>query len=142
MKEVRSGEQPLKLCALGDEVYVLNHKGNSLQEVKENGMSYPLPFACLPDNLFAWKQKLVITAHNPQSLFILLFDPETKAFQLLYREDYPFGDTRFDTGNSSFNARGQFGDALFSITQAKADQYGRLWLTDFLSGKLFIIEGK
>ncbi len=139
-REVPTGEQPLKLCALGDKVFVINHKGNSVQEVKEEGMSFSLPFSCLPDNLFAWKQKLIVTAHNPHALSILLFDPETKAFKLLHQEDYPFGDTRFDTGNSSFNVRGQYADALFSITQAKTDQHGRLWLTDFLSGKLYIID--
>jgi len=141
-KEVPTGEQPLKLCARGDDAYVINHRGNSLQEVKGNGAIYAIPFTCLPDNLFAWGKKLVVTAHNPHALYILLFDPETKAFKLLHQEDYPFGDTRFDTGNSSFNVRGQYADALFSITQAKADQFGRLWMTDFLSGKLFILEEK
>jgi hypothetical protein len=35
--------------------------------------------------------------------------------------------------------RGQFGDALFEITRGKTDADGRLWITDFLSGKLFIL---
>jgi hypothetical protein len=59
---------------------------------------------------------------------------------LLHQANYPYGDTRFDTRNVSFYLNGQFGDAIFSITQGKTDQEGRLWITDFLSGKLFIIE--
>ncbi|MFQ6618798.1 MAG: hypothetical protein ACE5QV_08940, partial [Fidelibacterota bacterium] len=35
---------------------------------------------------------------------------------------------------------GQFGDALFAITRGRVDAGGRLWVTDFLSGKLFILE--
>jgi hypothetical protein len=39
--------------------------------------------------------------------------------------------------------RGQFGDALFALTQGKEMSDGSLWITDFLSGRLFILsEGK
>ncbi|UCE17685.1 MAG: hypothetical protein JSV84_12480 [Gemmatimonadota bacterium] len=55
---------------------------------------------------------------------------------------YTYGDTIFDSGNVSFYVRGQYGDAVFFITQGQVDSEGRLWITDFLSGKLFLIEEK
>jgi YVTN family beta-propeller protein len=141
-RDIAVGEQPFRICLLGNDLFVLNHKGNTLQQVGDNVRTFPLPVAALPDNLFTWKDKLVITAHNGGSLFVISFDPATKTFQTLHQENYPYGDTSFDTGNSSFYAKGQFGDALFTITQGKTDRHGCLWLTDFLSGKLFIIEEK
>jgi hypothetical protein len=35
---------------------------------------------------------------------------------------------------------GQFGDAVFELNRMKTASDGRLWITDFLSGKLFILE--
>ena len=142
VEETKVGAKPLKLCRCGDRIYVINHLSNSLQRVQENGKSYQLPHKGLPDNFFVWKNKVIITSHNSEELFIIQFDPEYESFTLLHREKYPYGATRFDTGNVSFYLGGQFGDALFFITQAKTDKQGRLWVTDFLSGKLFIIEQK
>jgi hypothetical protein len=84
----------------------------------------------------------VLTSHSENALFVVEFDPQTGSFSLLHKQEYPYGDTRFDTANVSFYVRGQFGDAVFYITEAKTDKEGRLWLTDFLSGKLFILERK
>jgi YVTN family beta-propeller protein len=139
--DVNTGSKPLKLCLCKGHAYVINHLGNTLQEVKQGGGSYAIPCDGLPDNLFSWKDKVVITSHSPKELFITEFDPATKAFATLHRMAYPYGDTRFDTRNVSFYVSGQFGDAVFEITRAREDRYGRLWVTDFLSGKLFILQG-
>jgi DNA-binding beta-propeller fold protein YncE len=139
LTERKTEKGPLKLCRVGDRVFVINHLGKSLQEITGEGKIHKLPQNWMPDNLFTWNNKIVITAHNSKVLYISLFDPETKAITLLHQENYPFGDTRFDSRNVSFYLNGQFGDVLFSITQGKADKDGRLWVTDFLSGKLFII---
>jgi len=140
MREIKAGEKPLRLCRCEDKIYVINHMGNSLQEVEEGGRVYRIPFEGLPDNLFVWEEKPVITSHSGKELFVVQFDPEKERFALLHRMEYPYGDTRFDTRNVSFYLRGQFGDALFSITNGKTDKDGRLWVTDFLSGKLFILD--
>ena len=63
-------------------------------------------------------------------------------FELLHREDYPFGDTGMDTGNVSFYVRGQFGDALFDLSRSIVDMEGRLWISDFLSGRILIISNE
>jgi hypothetical protein len=118
---------------------VINHGGNSLQVVKGRGKTYRLPYDGMPDNCFAWNDDIVITSHGEKSLYIARFDPEREEFSLLHEEKYPYGDTRFDSRNVSFYVRGQFGDGLFEITKGKTDRDGRLWVTDFLSGKLFIL---
>ncbi|HEX7503080.1 MAG TPA: hypothetical protein VF451_06640, partial [Acidobacteriota bacterium] len=72
-------------------------------------------------------------------LFIISFDPRTKKFALLHREKYPFGETGFAGNNSSFFVRGQFGDCLYDLSKIRTDAQGRIWVSDFLSGKLFIL---
>lgn len=141
-RKIRTGEGPIKLCRRHDGVFVLNHLGNSIQAVKENGKPFKLPREGTPNNLFSWNEKIAITSHNDEALFIILFDPADASFTLLHEESYPYGDTSFDTRNVSFYVNGQFGDAVFSITQARTDSDNRLWVTDFLSGKLFIIEDR
>jgi YVTN family beta-propeller protein len=137
--EVEAGEQPLKLCALAGSVYVIDHAGNRLIEV--GGEGWVLPTKGSPDNIFEWNGDLVITSHSSDRLFITSFDPGSGEFAVLHTLEYPYGDTSFDSGNVSFYLRGQFGDALFSITRGRTDSSGRLWISDFLSGKVCILSG-
>ena len=118
----------------------MNHLDNTLQEVNEKGKRYKLPDKALPDNVFAWKDRMVITSHNSKAFFVTSFDPVKKSFARMYKQEYPYGDTRFDSANVSFYVNGQFGDAVFSITRGEVSSEGDLWLTDFLSGKLFILK--
>ncbi len=140
LPELPSGDGPLKLALCDGRTWVLNHLGRSLQEVKEDGTNWPWPFDGLPDGLFAWEGKLVVTAHGPRAMNVALFDPATGNFSRLHRLEYPFGETRFDSANVSFYLRGQFGDALFDLCRFVEDGDGRLWVSDFLSGRVFIIE--
>jgi YVTN family beta-propeller protein len=137
VSEVEAGEQPLKLCVCAAKVYVLDHAGNRLVEV--GGKSRELPTRGWPDNIFEWNGRLVITSHSSERLYVTSFDPRSGSFEVLHTLEYPYGDTRFDSGNVSFYLRGQFGDALFSITRGKTDSSGRLWISDFLSGRVFIL---
>lgn len=139
VSDVEAGEQPLKLCACAGGVYVIDHAGNRLMEV--GGKSWKLPNRGLPDNIFEWNGSLVITSHSSNRLHITSFDPGSGEFGVLHTLEYPYGDTRFDSRNVSFYLGGQFGDALFSITRGKTDSSGRLWISDFLSGKVFILSG-
>ena len=140
--KVETGKGPLKLCCTGKRVFVINHLENSLQEITKNGKAWELPVEGTPNNIFTWHNKVVITSHKNDMLHILQFDPAKEKFNVLHRYEYPFGNTKFDTRNVSFYVNGQFGDAIYSITQARIDVEGRLWVTDFLSGKLFILEEK
>ncbi len=140
--DLPTGKEPLKIVVLNRTPFVINHLDNTLQEVGTAKNVYRIPFPGLPDNLFVYGNRLLLTSHSATELAVLVFDPATKKFQTLHRESYPFGETRFDTANSAFYQRGQFGDALFEITRMKTDGQGRIWLSDFLSGKLFIISEK
>jgi DNA-binding beta-propeller fold protein YncE len=140
VREFRTGQAPLRLCRIEDDVMVVNHLDNSLQEVKKHGRTFKLPSEGLADNLFAWRGKAVVTSHSSDAMYVVSFDPGTKRFATLYELAYPFGETRFDSRNVSFYVRGQFGDAVFDITRAETDSDLRLWITDFLSGKLIIME--
>jgi DNA-binding beta-propeller fold protein YncE len=137
---IETAEQPLALCRAGGRVYVVCHSGKRLQDLSPDGKSYKAPHKALPDNVFEWNGRPVVTSHNDKTLYIDRFDPERGRFETLHEVEYPFGDTRFDSRNVSFYVRGQYGDAVFEITRAVEDGDGRLWVTDFLSGKLFILE--
>ena len=139
VSEATVGEQPLKLCACGGGIYAIDHAGNRLIEV--GGKTWEIPTEGWPDNIFEWNGSLVITSHGSERLYITSFDPGSGEFRVLHTVEYPYGDTRFDSGNVSFYLRGQFGDALFSITRGKTDSSGRLWISDFLSGKVLILSG-
>ncbi len=138
--DIATGDGPLKLAHCDGRTFVLNHLGRSLQEVITGGKSWAWPFAGTPDGLFAWDGKLVVTGHGEKAMSIALFDPGDGTFTELQRLAYPFGETRFDSANVSFYLRGQLGDAIFDLCRSVTDQQGRLWISDFLSGKVFILE--
>ncbi|UCE17684.1 MAG: hypothetical protein JSV84_12475 [Gemmatimonadota bacterium] len=74
-REIETGDGPLKLCLCGGKVYVANHLSNTLQEVKEKGKAFPIPYEGFPDNLFVLREKIIITSHNSESLYIFHFYP-------------------------------------------------------------------
>ncbi len=140
VSEIETGEQPLRLCRCDGRMYVINHGERTLQEVTADGKRHRIPEKGRPDNLFAWNGAVIVISHTGDNLLVHRFDPERKSFTLLYRVEYPYGDTRYDSGNVSFYARGQYGDAVFDITRAVVDGADRLWITDFLAGKVYILE--
>lgn len=140
--ELRSKGKPLDLCIVGKSVWAANQETNSLWEIREGAKEIQIPYRGNPDNLFAWKNRLIVTSHSERELCIIAFDPLTRRFSLVHREEYPYGDTSFDTRNVSFYLPGQYGDAVFRITEAAQTEDGRLWIADFLSGKLFVLESK
>jgi YVTN family beta-propeller protein len=136
---IETGKEPLGICAAAGDVFVITHAGNTLERLTGERTATKIPNGT-PDNVFPWGDRVVITSHGTDALYITEFDPKTKKFALLHKESYPFGETRFDTGNVSFYIRGQFGDAVFSITEGRTGADGKLWVTDFPSGKAFILE--
>jgi len=141
VQKFKTGEKPFKLAPLKNTLYVINHNDNSLQAIEAGKeiKTYSLPYPGNPGNLFSTGKNLIITSHTPDALHILSFNPDNESFQLLHKEFYPYGETTVDTNNSAFYLRGQFADGIFEINQIKQDKKGRLWITDYLSGKVFII---
>lgn len=138
-KEITKGM--LKIIENKGKIYAIGHLDNTLYEIK-NGNVYRMSVEAMPDGLFVWDGKIVITAHNPKELLVHEFNPETNALKTVFKYSYPYGETSFDTYNSAFYLTGQFGDAIYDLCRAKESSNGKLWLTDFLSGKLFIIKEK
>jgi YVTN family beta-propeller protein len=139
VETIETGMEPLGLCAAGGDVFVVTHAGGTIERLTGERTTKKIPHGT-PDNVFPWGDRVVVTSHDAGALYVTEFDPRTKKLALLHKEIYPFGDTRFGSGNVSFFVRGQFGDAVFSITEGRTDKNGRLWITDFLSGKVFILE--
>jgi DNA-binding beta-propeller fold protein YncE len=142
VQKFKTGKKPFKLALLNNVLYCINHNGNSLQSFGKEANTYPLPYPGKPGNLFSTGTSLIITSHTPGALHILSFSPPEKSFDLIHKEVYPYGETTVDTNNSAFYVRGQFADGIFEINQIKQDRQGRLWVTDYLSGKLYIISNK
>lgn len=143
-RTVATGSQPLKLAAGAGRLFVIHHGGRSLGELDPGTLqltSFPIPFPGTPDAVFFHQGLAYLAVHAPDSLRIIAFDPAAKRFQLIHEAAYPYGEVTFATGNSAFFMRGQFADGIFEITRFQADNHGRLWVTDFLSGKMFIIPG-
>lgn len=139
IRDYKTAEYPLKLCKHNDKIWVLNHLDNSIQAVGSDEI-YKIPFASYPNNIISWKDNLFITSHNEKEMNIIVFNQSTKEFNIIHKNEYPYGETSFATNNSSFYVSGQFGDAIFSITKELIDKSGALWITDFLAGRLYKIE--
>lgn len=140
VREMSTNEHPLRLCRAGGIVYVLNHTGNTLQSIGAELKTHKLPKKGFPDNAFEWKGDIIVTSRTPDRLYVFRFDTESRKFETIHEAKYPYGDINYDTRNVSFYVRGQYGDALFETTRATTDADGRLYITDFLAGKLYIIE--
>jgi DNA-binding beta-propeller fold protein YncE len=142
-QEVPVGEQPLRLAIHGDWLLVLNHAGRSLGLIDRRTLAVtevPVPGDGRPDNIADAGGTLFMTAHGPAAMDILTFHTADRSFQRVHRIEYPFGDARFDSRNVAFFLDGRFGDAIFEISRIRPDPTGRVWISDFLSGKLFIVE--
>ncbi len=142
-RAIATGRQPLRICRAQGAIYVISHAENTIERIAgAEAKKWKLPFGDRPDNLFVFGTDIVIASYSDDALFLAKFDPDEGRFSLIHREDYPYGDTAKDSRNVSFYMRGQFGDAVFSLTRGKTGSTGGLWITDFLSGKLFIIQRK
>ncbi|MFH1177414.1 MAG: hypothetical protein V1750_08400 [Acidobacteriota bacterium] len=142
-REIAAGKQPLRLAVAGDLLLVANHGDRTVTLVNRQDLtavSIPVPCAGRLDNLAWLGGEAILTAHAAGRLEILSLDPAARRVTLLHRLDYPFGDTRFDSRNVAFFLDGQYGDAVFEITRILADPAGRLWVSDFLSGKVFLFD--
>ncbi len=138
-RSIRCGKNPLKMVLAAGVPYVLNHGDNTISELAQVKRLHKIPFKGRPDNVCLHENSLLITSHSPNELFIFAFNLGSKSFSLLHREKYPFGETSFATGNSSFYLRGQFGDCIYDLNKIRTDRAGRIWVSDFLAGKLFIL---
>lgn len=135
-----TGRQPLTLQASGGGVFVICHGDRTVERITGERWTKKIPNGGTPAGLFTWNETLIIASYGDKTLHITELDPARSKFMPLHESSFPYADTRFDTGNVSFYVRGQYGDAVFSLARAATDGEGRLWMTDFLSGRVFILE--
>lgn len=144
VKKYKTGQKPFQLALIEHTPYWINHLENTLQYLDKNDKvkTLAIPFPGQPSGLFSTGQELVITSHTVEALYIISFQPKKlhRGFTLIHRDVYPYGETTVATDNSAFYMRGQFADGIFQLNQFKKDRKGRFWITDYLSGRCFIIE--
>jgi len=137
--KIKTGIQPFRLAVCGDDLYVINHGEATLQNLS-SGKKVRLGFPGRPDYLFSAGNELIISMHSTEAWHLLSYDTAGGKSRLIHSAAYPYGELGLDTVNASFSTRGQFGDAIFTVNQIALDDKDRLWVTDFLSGRLLIIE--
>jgi hypothetical protein len=138
--EARTKRLPIKMALVDTVLYVMCQGENVIQEFSDSRKEYAFPLFGRPNNIELIDDKLVITSHSENLFLVYYFDINTKNIKLIFTDDYPYGDTSYDHNNTAFYLRGQWGDSVFEITKIVADEKGRVLITDYLSGKLFIIE--
>ncbi len=138
--DIRSGEKPLRILKNNNSLFVMNHIGKNILIVGEKRTNIMIPNGMLPDNMVLIGNTIYISAHNSKKFSLFSLDPETRQITNLFNFSYPYGDTSFNNSNTAFYLRGQFGDSIYEISQIKAGKDGKIWVTDLLSGRLFIIE--
>ncbi|MFH1049398.1 MAG: hypothetical protein V1779_00545 [bacterium] len=142
---IKAGKSPLRLTKCAGKIYVLNYKSNDIMEVRipevnKTNMTLKIPLDAKPDNIFSWNNKLIITFFDENTLYITEVNPEMKDFTVIQKYTYPYGQTDKDAGNAAFYVVGGFGDIVQSLTKGLVDETGNLWISDFLAGKVHILE--
>lgn len=140
VNRITTEDAPLKLCLHNKNVFVINHKSNTIQQITPKVNIKKIPYEGLPNNIISWKNSIIISHHSEDKFRLISYNPEKGIFKVIYEHNYPYGDTRFSTINNSFYLTGQFGDAIYEITKMKIASDNSLWVTDFLAGKLYIIK--
>lgn len=132
-------ENPLKVELVKGIPFVINHGSRFLQKFEKEPNLFNLPGEGTADNLIYESGRLIVVGHSSTNLFVYEFDITEEKFVEILNYSYPFGDTSFNTYNNSFYLRGQFADTIYELNKIIIDN-DRLWITDCLAGKLFIIE--
>ena len=57
----------------------------------------------------------------------------------LQKSAHHYGEVSFDRAEAAFGLRSQWGDGIFRITDMALDDQNRLWVTDYLGGKLWVL---
>lgn len=140
---------PIAVAAHEGSFMVLNHLGKSLEVIRADEsqpgvytalFSVPLG-AALPGNMLVnpKRREVYITAHTPDGAYLLRYDMAKNQVTTLHQVSHPYGEVTFDHANAAFGVRAQWGDALFHLNEMALDEGGRLWVTDYLGGKLWIV---
>lgn len=137
------GKQPLALAGntKTGEIFVVNHQSKDLTVFGKKKYTIKLPQDARPNNILVdeARNQVYVTAHNLNEFRIYEIHPSKKKVVTLFSQKFPYGEVSFDQANSAFAERAQWADAIFRLTSMTFDKKGRMWVTDYLAGKLWII---
>ena len=68
-----------------------------------------------------------------------MYDPSRRLLRRIHAHAHPYGEVTFDQDNAAFRIRGQWGDCRYRLAEMALDERDRLWVTDHLGGKLWIL---
>jgi DNA-binding beta-propeller fold protein YncE len=143
VKDEPVGSRPIALAAdrALETVYVVNHLGASLTVLGKKKKTVPLPEGALPNHLLVDPESgaVFITAHGETEARVYQYDPDSGNVRTLHTFAHPYGEVNFDRSEAAFRLRGQWGDGLLRVTEMALDDSGRLWVADYLGGKLWIL---
>jgi len=139
------GDGPLALAAHpdGESILVVNHLDATLSVIAPDSTEIvALPAGALPNNILVDERggRAFVTAHCADEARLYRFDPADGTVEIIHTSAHPYGAVSFDQANSAFGERAQWGDCVFAITQMALDKAGRLWIADFLSGQVWIVQ--
>jgi len=139
------GDGPLALAAHGetDSIYVVNHLDATLTVIRDGSTgTVPLPAGAMPNNILVDEpgSRAFITAHNAEEARVYLYDPAKATVRTIHTAPHPYGAVSFDEASAAFGGRAQWGDCLFRITHMALGRDGRLWIADYLSGRVWIVK--
>jgi DNA-binding beta-propeller fold protein YncE len=145
--EINIGDGPIAIAAdpSRKEAFVLNHLDSTLSVLicKDNAIqlkkNLKIPGGYKPGNIFFAGGSMYISGHKYDRLVLYRFNPKTEQFKVIMTHNYPYGEISFNQSNAAFANTAQWGDAVYRLNEFALDSKGRLWITDYLSGKLWIV---
>ena len=148
--EINVGDGPIAIAADSSrkEAFVLNHLDSTLSMLgfKDNALqlkkTVQIPGGYKPGNIFLADGNLYISGHKSDRFVLYRFSPVTERLTAILTHSYSYGEVSFDQSNTAFANTAQWGDAIYRLNEFALDSKGRLWVTDYLSGKLWIIKIK
>jgi DNA-binding beta-propeller fold protein YncE len=146
--DIKVGNGPIAIAADSSrkEAFVLNHLDSTLSVLgyKDDTLqlkrTVQIPGGYKPGNIFLADSNLYISGHKNDQFVLYRFNPETERFITILTHSYPYGEISFDQSNAAFANTAQWGDAIYRLNEFARDSKGRLWITDYLSGKLWIVK--
>ena len=132
-------EKPLKMTSINNTILAVSHSGYIVLDVTSE-KEYDIPTEGNLENIFNWGKYALISAFTPDNLTIYSINMENNDLKPVFSSPYKYGETSFATTNSAFYMSGQYGDAILSLTRGIERADGSFWISDFLSGKVFVLE--
>jgi len=136
------GRQPIAVRSFTDGLAVLCQGDRTLWLVPEDpGSPRILDIGAegTATGMFVLNGRIWVTLHDSGGLRLLRLDPGENRLRTVMHAGYPYGKVTADQDNAAFFMRGQYGDCRYDLCHMCVGRSGRIYLSDFLSGRLWIL---